>query len=160
MNRTWVVLLLVSCVLLRGASSSSTFPAAKVISSAAANVVSALVKWLWSLQSTPKTGTERSLPVNKSCESYMINEVSAGYVCSPEVSSRSMMKFEAGYTVETVLDGSKLGIEPYSIEVSGDGELLVLDSHNSNIYKTSILLSRRKPLPTNSQIGKSISINL
>ncbi|KAK4743841.1 hypothetical protein SAY87_010153 [Trapa incisa] len=129
MNRTWVVLLLVSCVLLRGASSSSTFPAAKVISSAAANVVSALVKWLWSLQSTPKT----------------------------EVSSRSMMKFEAGYTVETVLDGSKLGIEPYSIEVSGDGELLVLDSHNSNIYKTSILLSRhsRPKLVVGSREGYS-----
>lgn len=31
---------------------------AEIISSAASNVVSALVKWLWSLQSTPKTGTQ------------------------------------------------------------------------------------------------------
>ena len=30
---------------------------------------------------------------------------------------RPMMKFESGYTVETVFDGSKLGIEPYSVEV-------------------------------------------
>ncbi|KAK4752722.1 hypothetical protein SAY87_021520 [Trapa incisa] len=52
-----------------------------------------------------------------------------------------MMKFEGGYTIETVLEGSKLGMEPYSIEVSHDGELLVLDSDNSNIYKTSIPLS-------------------
>lgn len=46
-----------------------------------------------------------------------------------------MMKFESGYTVETIFDGSKLGIEPYSVEVSSNGEFLVLDSENSNIYK-------------------------
>jgi len=60
------------------------------------------------------------------------------------VSSRSMMKFEGGYTVETVFDGSKLGIEPYSVDVSPSGELLVLDSENSNIYKISTPLSRCK----------------
>ncbi|OVA16293.1 NHL repeat [Macleaya cordata] len=53
-----------------------------------------------------------------------------------------MMKFESGYTVETVFDGSKLGIEPYSVEVSPSGELLVLDSANSNIYKIAQPLSR------------------
>lgn len=47
------------------------------------------------------------------------------------------MKFESGYTVETVFDGSKHGIEPYSVETSPSGELLVLDSENSNIYKMS-----------------------
>lgn len=62
------------------------------------------------------------------------------------VSSRSMMKFEGGYTVDTVFDGSKLGIEPHSVEVSPSGELLVLDSENSNIYKISMPLSRCKPL--------------
>ena len=51
------------------------------------------------------------------------------------------MKFENGYTVETVFDGSKLGIEPYSIEVLPNGELLILDSENSNIYKISSSLS-------------------
>ncbi|KAJ1379119.1 Six-bladed beta-propeller, TolB-like [Sesbania bispinosa] len=56
--------------------------------------------------------------------------------------SRSMMKFESGYTVETLFDGSKLGIEPHSVEVSPDGEFLVLDSENSNIYKISNPMSR------------------
>ena len=60
------------------------------------------------------------------------------------ISSRSMMKFESGYTVETVFDGSKLGIEPYSIEVLGSGELLILDSANSNLYKISSSLSQCK----------------
>lgn len=60
------------------------------------------------------------------------------------VSNRPMMKFESGYTVETVFDGSKLGIEPYSVEASPSGELLLLDSENSNIYKISTPLSRCK----------------
>lgn len=57
-----------------------------------------------------------------------------------------MMKFESGYTVETVFDGSKLGIEPYSVELSPDGELLLLDSENSNIYRISMPISRCKLL--------------
>ncbi|KAG6764209.1 hypothetical protein POTOM_031668 [Populus tomentosa] len=53
------------------------------------NVVSALMKWLWSLKATTKT----------------------------VISGRPMKKFERGYTVETVFDGSKLGIEPlYSVQ--------------------------------------------
>lgn len=52
------------------------------------------------------------------------------------------MKFEGGYTVETVFDGSKHGIEPYTVEISPDGEVLILDSHNSNIYKIPTPLSR------------------
>ncbi|CAK7328052.1 unnamed protein product [Dovyalis caffra] len=58
------------------------------------------------------------------------------------VSSRSKIKFEGGYTVETVFDGSKLGIEPFSVEVSPSGDLLLLDSENSNIYKISTQLSK------------------
>ncbi|XP_061369765.1 uncharacterized protein LOC133312560 isoform X2 [Gastrolobium bilobum] len=53
-----------------------------------------------------------------------------------------MMKFESGYTVETVFDGSKLGIEPHSVGISPNGEFVVLDSENSNIYKFSSLVSR------------------
>lgn len=53
-----------------------------------------------------------------------------------------MMKFESGYSVETVFDGSKLGIEPYSIEVLPNGELLILDAANSNIYRISSSLSQ------------------
>ncbi|XWS32788.1 hypothetical protein CRYUN_Cryun22dG0019700 [Craigia yunnanensis] len=114
MLRKCVVFTLIFLVLLDGFSSVSATPPAKIVTSVVSNVVSALVKWLWSLKSAPKTA----------------------------VSSRSMMKFEGGYTVETVFDGSKLGIEPFSVEVSPSGELLVLDSENSNIYKISIPLSR------------------
>ena len=57
------------------------------------------------------------------------------------VAGKSMMKFESGYTVETVFDGSKLGIEPYAVELLPDGELLILDSANSNIYRISSSLS-------------------
>lgn len=66
-----------------------------------------------------------------------------GFILSA-VSGRSMVKFEGGYTVDTVFDGSKLGIEPHSIEVSPSGDLLVLDSENSNIYKISTPLSKCK----------------
>nr|XP_027192859.1 uncharacterized protein LOC101495281 isoform X2 [Cicer arietinum] len=52
-----------------------------------------------------------------------------------------MMKFESGYNVETVFDGSKLGIEPYAVELLQNGELLILDSDNSNLYRISSSLS-------------------
>lgn len=58
--------------------------------------------------------------------------------------SRSMVKFESGYNVETIFDGNKVGIEPHSIQISPDGEFLVLDSENSNIYKISSPMSRCK----------------
>ncbi|CAA0828498.1 NHL domain-containing protein [Striga hermonthica] len=77
-------------------------------------LVSAIVKRLWSLKPTSKTA----------------------------VHSRSMVKFESGYTVETVFDGSKLGIEPHSVGISMDGEIFILDSENSNIYKISSPLTR------------------
>lgn len=57
------------------------------------------------------------------------------------VSGRPMVKFESGFTVETVFDGSKLGIEPHTVEVLPNGELLILDSANSNIYRISSSLS-------------------
>ncbi|KAF3328498.1 hypothetical protein FCM35_KLT05576 [Carex littledalei] len=57
-------------------------------------------------------------------------------------SGKTGMRFESGYSVETVFDGSKAGIEPYSVSMSPDGELLVLDSANSNIYRISPPLSR------------------
>lgn len=61
--------------------------------------------------------------------------------CVSAISGRPLMKFESGYSVETVFDGSKLGIEPYSVEVLPSGDLLVLDSANSNLYKISSSLS-------------------
>ncbi|RAL40903.1 hypothetical protein DM860_008601 [Cuscuta australis] len=108
-----LTLLLLGC----SSSSSAAPPAAKIVGAVVTNVVS-LFKLLWSLKSTTS-------PTPK-----------------PVVSSRSTMKFESGYTVETVFDGSKVGIEPFSVEVSPAGEVLILDYQNSNIYKTSSPLSR------------------
>ncbi|KAL0343975.1 UNVERIFIED_CONTAM: hypothetical protein Sangu_1284900 [Sesamum angustifolium] len=118
MGKNRIVLLVILMVFLAGCSSVSASPAARIVSGMVTNVVSTIFKRLWSLKSTSKTAT----------------------------SSRSMMKFEGGYTVETVFDGSKLGIEPYSVEVSATGEVLVLDSESSNIYKISNPLSRCESL--------------
>ncbi|KAJ0457310.1 putative six-bladed beta-propeller, TolB [Helianthus annuus] len=97
-------------------SSASATPPAKILSGIASNTLSALFKWLWSLKPDTKISTG--------------------------VSSRSMVKYEGGYSVETVFDGSKLGIEPYSVVVTPSGEVLVLDSENSNVYKVSTPLSK------------------
>lgn len=94
-------------------SAPSANSPAKIINGFISNHGSSLMKWIWSLKTTTKT----------------------------TIATRSMVKFEDGYSVETVFDGSKLGIEPYSVEVLPNGELLVLDSENSNIYKISSSLS-------------------
>ncbi|XP_010460168.1 PREDICTED: uncharacterized protein LOC104741087 [Camelina sativa] len=106
---------------------SSTSPA-KIVNSFISNHGASLLKWLWSFKTTTKTG----------------------------VPTKSMVKFENGYSVETVLDGSKLGIEPYSLQVLPNGELLILDSQNSNIYKiasSSLSLYSRPRLVTGSPEG-------
>ncbi|KAJ0989626.1 hypothetical protein J5N97_007982 [Dioscorea zingiberensis] len=115
MEKKGVAALLILMVLISGIASASAVDPARILSGFFSNALSALLKRLWSLTSTAKTAA---------------------------VSGRSMMKFETGYTVETVFDGSKLGIEPYSVEVSPSGELLILDSINSNIYRISPPLSR------------------
>lgn len=96
-------------------SASAASPAREIVSAAVSNAASALMNRFWSLKSARKN----AIPAN-----------------------RPLMKFESGYTVETVFDGSKLGIEPYSVEVTGNGELLLLDSVNSNLYQISLPLSR------------------
>ncbi|KAK3173842.1 hypothetical protein Dsin_032908 [Dipteronia sinensis] len=83
-------------------------PPAKIVNGLFSNAVSMSMKWLWSLKTTTKTA----------------------------IAGRPMMKFESGYTVETVFDGSKLGIEPFSVEVLPSGELLVLDSANSTFTRS------------------------
>jgi hypothetical protein len=110
-----VAALLVAALLLGACApaSASSYPA-RVVSGFLSNAASAVMKRLWSLKSTTKTAT----------------------------GSKSMVKYEGGYTVETVFDGSKLGIEPYSVEVTQGGELLVMDSMNSNIYRMALPLSR------------------
>eukprot|EP00252_Welwitschia_mirabilis_P012864 TRINITY_DN283_c0_g1_i1.p1 TRINITY_DN283_c0_g1~~TRINITY_DN283_c0_g1_i1.p1 ORF type:complete len:526 (-),score=67.62 TRINITY_DN283_c0_g1_i1:347-1924(-) len=65
-----------------------------------------------------------------------------GALPSAPKNGKSVLQFESGYTVETVFDGSKHGIEPYSIQVTPDGDLLILDSTNSNILRTTPPLSR------------------
>jgi len=52
-----------------------------------------------------------------------------------------MVRYEGGYAVDTVFDGSKLGIEPHAVEITPAGNLLVLDSINSNIYRVQLPLS-------------------
>ncbi|KAF8090531.1 hypothetical protein N665_0474s0010 [Sinapis alba] len=107
-----ILILLCSCGFVASAPSANS--PAKIVSGFISNHGSSLMKWLWSLKSTSTKTT---------------------------IATRSMVKFENGYTVETVFDGSKLGIEPYSIEVLPNGELLILDSENSNVYKISSSLS-------------------
>ncbi|XP_041014147.1 uncharacterized protein LOC121257266 isoform X2 [Juglans microcarpa x Juglans regia] len=114
MGKNVLVMCLALLVLFGGASSASTTPA-KIVSGLFSNAVSVFTKRLWSLKLKATTKTA--------------------------VSGRPMMKFESGYTVETVFDGSKLGIEPYSVEVLPNEELLLLDSANSNIYRISASLS-------------------
>ncbi|KAL8471406.1 hypothetical protein ACS0TY_028892 [Phlomoides rotata] len=114
MGKNGAILLVILLIFLAGCSSVSASRATKIVSGVVTKVVSTIFKRLWSLKSTSKIA----------------------------ILNRSMMKFEGGYTVETVFDGSKHGIEPHSLEISSDGEVFILDSHNSNIYKIPSPLSR------------------
>ncbi|KAL9251450.1 hypothetical protein AKJ16_DCAP25741 [Drosera capensis] len=114
MGRRFVGFGFVFVVLVCGFSSvEASTPPARIVSGFVSNAVPRVMKWLWSLKATTKTA----------------------------IAGRPLMKFEGGYTVETVFDGSKLGIEPFSIEVLPNGELLILDSDNSNLYRISSSLS-------------------
>ncbi|KAI3779306.1 hypothetical protein L2E82_08975 [Cichorium intybus] len=117
MGRNVLVFSLAILFLLSGnVGVSSAAPAtspARIVNGVFSNVASALMKWAWSLKTPTKTS----------------------------ITGRPLMKFESGYNVETVFDGSKLGIEPHALEVLPNGELLVLDSANSNLYKISSSLS-------------------
>ncbi|GFQ06771.1 hypothetical protein PHJA_002821100 [Phtheirospermum japonicum] len=114
MRKNRIILIVILLIFLAGCSSVSASPAAKIVSGVVTKVVSTIFKRLWSLKPTSKNA----------------------------IPSRSMMKFESGYTVETVFDGSKHGIEPYSVEISTAGEIFILDSENSNIHKISSPLTR------------------
>lgn len=52
------------------------------------------------------------------------------------------LQFESGYLVETIVEGNEIGMVPYKIRVSEDGELFAVDSVNSNVVKVSPPLSR------------------
>ncbi|KHG14678.1 NHL repeat-containing 2 [Gossypium arboreum] len=110
MGKNVLVLGIALLLLLGGVTSAPTTSSpAKIVSGVFSNAVSASMKWLWSLKATTKTA----------------------------ITGRPMMKFEGGYTVETVFDGSKLGVEPHTVEIFPSGELLILDSANSNLYRMS-----------------------
>lgn len=51
-------------------------------------------------------------------------------------------QFENGYFVETLVDGNKLGIVAYTLRVSPEGEIFVVDSENNNIVKITPPLSQ------------------
>ncbi|XP_076883077.1 uncharacterized protein LOC143531718 isoform X2 [Bidens hawaiensis] len=96
--------------------SSAAPPARVVVNGLFSNAASAFIKWASSLlKTTTKT--------------------------SSSITGRPLMKFESGYSVDTVFDGSKLGIEPHALELLPNGDLLLLDSANSNLYKISSSLS-------------------
>ncbi|KAK4763201.1 hypothetical protein SAY86_008969 [Trapa natans] len=102
---------------------------AKIINGLFSNALSSLMKRVSSLKATTKTA----------------------------IAGRPMMKFESGYMVETVFDGSKLGIEPYLVEVLPSGDVLILDSVNSNLHKitSSLSLYSRSKLIAGSPEGYS-----
>ncbi|CAN1195879.1 Protein SUPPRESSOR OF QUENCHING 1, chloroplastic [Linum perenne] len=129
-SRQWVAFALIFSLLLNGFSSVSAATPAKIVVGVVSNVVSALAKWLWSLKSNPEPGGAVSR--KKGLKGADVSAV-------PE---RSMVKFEDGYSIETVFDGSDLGIQPFSVVVSSTGDLMVLDSDNSNIYKIHTPLTK------------------
>ena len=59
----------------------------------------------------------------------------------------NVLQFEDGYLVETVVEGNELGVVPYQIRVSEDGELFAVDSVNSNIVRITPPLSQCKFFP-------------
>jgi hypothetical protein len=59
-------------------------------------------------------------------------------------SDTNVLQFENGYLVETVVEGNDIGVVPYKIRVSDDGELYAVDELNSNIMKITPPLSQCK----------------
>lgn len=57
-------------------------------------------------------------------------------------SDGNVLQFESGYLVETVVEGNDIGVVPYKIRVSEDGELFAVDSVNSNIVRITPPLSQ------------------
>ncbi|CAA7410224.1 unnamed protein product [Spirodela intermedia] len=74
--------------------------------------------------------------------SSIVKWTARAYPKSSPAAEESVLQFENGYVVETVVEGSsKLGVRPHSIRVSPDGELLAVDSINNNIVRITPPLS-------------------
>ncbi|KAL5720318.1 hypothetical protein ACHQM5_012997 [Ranunculus cassubicifolius] len=112
-KKKYFILFLIFMILSTGFSSVSASPP-KIINGVLSKTFSTLLKWVWSLIGSTKT----------------------------VITGRPVLKYEEGYIVETVFDGSKLGIVPYSVEVLPSGEIMVLDSAHSNLYTISTPFSR------------------
>lgn len=54
----------------------------------------------------------------------------------------NVVQFENGYLVETVVEGNDIGVVPYKIGVSEDGELFAVDSINSKVVRVTPPLSQ------------------
>ncbi|RRT46024.1 hypothetical protein GW17_00054335, partial [Ensete ventricosum] len=117
------------------------FGLVEIVGVAVSNAASSLLKRLWSLKSTTKTGILHPTLAPLCSPQHVAHLIPPPFPAAVS-GHRPLMKFESGYTVETVFDGSKLGIEPHSVEVTQSGELLLLDSVNSNLYRISLPLSR------------------
>ncbi|KAM5553874.1 hypothetical protein ABKV19_025885 [Rosa sericea] len=57
-------------------------------------------------------------------------------------SDGNVVQFESGYLVETVMEGTDIGVVPFKIRISEDGELFAVDSVNSNIVRITPPLSQ------------------
>lgn len=55
--------------------------------------------------------------------------------------AEDVLQFESGYLVETIIEGNKLGVTPHTVRVSPEGELIAVDSINSNIVRITPPLS-------------------
>ncbi|XP_074591265.1 uncharacterized protein LOC141847179 [Curcuma longa] len=129
MRRKKMAVLLLLFVFFAGFCCASAVSPARLVGVLFTNLFSAILRRLWSATSDSRIA----------------------------ILSHSIVKFESGYSVETVFDGSKHGIEPFSVELTPGGELLVLDSQNSNIYKVALPLSKydRPQLVAGSAKGSS-----
>lgn len=65
-------------------------------------------------------------------------------VCLVYCADTNVLEFENGYLVETVVEGNEIGVVPYKIQVSDDGELYAVDEVNSNVMKITPPLSQCK----------------
>ncbi|KAL9256643.1 hypothetical protein AKJ16_DCAP04498, partial [Drosera capensis] len=115
--------------------------AARIVGEIAVNMAFTLFKWLKSFSSpTAKAGDFRVLG----------NSVTAYVKCVfglrvSGVTSRSLIKFEGGYNIKPLFEGNRLGIDPYSVHATPTGDLLILDSTNSNLYKLQIPATDSRP---------------
>ncbi|XP_059443974.1 uncharacterized protein LOC132175900 isoform X2 [Corylus avellana] len=57
-------------------------------------------------------------------------------------SDGNVLQFENGYLVETVVEGSEIGVVPYRIRISEDGELFAVDEVNSKVVRITPPLSQ------------------